>query len=160
MLTGHSSCTWLPVILLFCLTYFFLLMFRFGSVKQQFESRPSSAHRFSFWQPSDQPQPFFFSFKPEQALRLHPILPFIALLSCLFYFFSPCSHSSQIFLSTVLSLSPGYNGADYRRQRGTAAQPRRDPGASSWTLPTRPTACSGRSSTERSSCKRTPVSDH
>lgn len=48
---------------------------------------------------------------------------------------------------------PGYNGADYRKRRGTAARPRRGPDASSWILPTRPTACSGRSNTRRSSCE-------
>lgn len=68
---------------------------------------------------------------------------------------SPPPHHSQ---PPVLSIYgpefvPGYNGADYRKRRGTAARPRRGPDASSWTLPTRPTACSGRSNTRRSSCE-------
>lgn len=54
---------------------------------------------------------------------------------------------------------PGYNGADYRRQRGTAPRRRREPDASSWTLPTRPTACSGRSNTEKGNCKQNPSKD-
>lgn len=54
---------------------------------------------------------------------------------------------------------PGYNGADYRRQSGTAPRPRRAPDASSWILQTRPTASSGRSNTEKSNCKQTAYTD-
>lgn len=70
--------------------------------------------------------------------------------------FSPSPSMPPVFSLHGPEFVPGYNGADYRRQRGTAPRLRREPDASSWTLPTRRTACSGRSKTERGNCKQNP----
>lgn len=64
---------------------------------------------------------------------------------------------SPVFSLLGPEFVPGYNGADYRRQRDTAPRPRREPDASRWTLPIRLTACSGRSSRGKDNCKTTPA---
>lgn len=153
-----SGCIGLSVLFfspsLFCVLYHpFVFIVHFTDL--HIKCYPFVAHSFTCW---------YCKIAEDNALLYRHIHrdsslkpPFILLtfsLPSLFILFSPPSHMRlPDFSLHGPEFVPGYNGADYRRQRGTAPQPRRDPDASSWTLPTRPTVCSGKSNTERSSCK-------
>lgn len=66
---------------------------------------------------------------------------------------SPTQPPPRFFSIYGPEFVPGYNGADYRKQTDAAPQLKKELDASSWTLPTRLTACSGRLKTRKSSCE-------